>query len=42
MNYGSLKVKGENHINETADVWFTPPRKITETVFQVHSVKKKL
>lgn len=42
MNYGSLKVKGENHINETADVWFTPPREITETVFQVHSVKKKL
>jgi hypothetical protein len=41
MNYGSLQLKGKNHINETVDIWFTPPRKITETVFQDHSVKKK-
>jgi hypothetical protein len=34
-------IKGQNHINETVDVWFTPARKITETVFQDHSVKKK-
>jgi hypothetical protein len=36
MNYGSLQLKGNTHTN---NIWFTPPRKLTENALQGYKVK---